>query len=228
MDTDEKQPKKSDPTRRRLLIGLAGTPILASLPSRPAWGQECSISGMLSGNLSNHVHDCPALGDGRTSQYWASHPVCWPADSSLSLAYGTMQNGSNGGAKLVDPCTVSDEYGKLDNPNKYSFAGGTTLDSLITQILNTGSDLHWMGGFSLQMMEYLHDGPRYPQHACAALLNALHPNISYPYSALEIAEAMATIADDMPREMRLEDILAHFNASNVESVALVVQSCSSP
>ncbi|MFC6668954.1 hypothetical protein [Marinobacterium aestuariivivens] len=224
MDTDEKQPM-SDTTRRRLLIGLAGTPILASLPSRSAWGQECSISGMLSGNLSNHVHDCPALGDGRTSQYMATHPVCWPVGNSLTLDFGTMYNG-NGGAKEIEPCEVSDLNGKLDNPNKYSFAGGTTLDSLISQILvNFGSTLVWAGGFGMQIMDYLHDGPGYPQQAGAAFLNALHPNISYPYSALEVAEAMATVAGDMSREMRLEDILAHFNASSVESTALV-QSCS--
>jgi hypothetical protein len=225
MDTDEKHPKKSDPTRRRLLIGLAATPIMASLPSRSAWGQECSISGMLSGNLSNHVHECPALGDGKTSEYWNTHPVCWPVDSSLTLDFGTMQNG-NGGTKEVDPCEVSDENGKLDNRNKYSFVGGTTLDSLISEILTTtGSSLSWMSGFSLQMMEYLHDGPRYPQQAGAAFLNALHSGVSYPYSALEIAEAMATIAGDSVRESRLADILEHFNANSSENGSLV-QHCS--
>lgn len=222
MDNDEKQLRNSDPTRRRLLIGLAGTPILASLPSRPAWGQECSISGMLSGNLSNHVHECPALGDGKTSEYWAIHPVCWPADTSVTLEFGTMQNG-NGGGTEVDPCDVSDVNGLLDNPNSYSFVGGTTLDSLISQILNNyGSSLLWAGGFSLQIMVYLRDNSTgYPQNAGAAFLNALHPNASYPYSALEIAEAMATIAGDSVRESRLADILEHFNASSSENASLV-------
>jgi hypothetical protein len=227
MDNDEKQLGNSDPTRRRLLIGLAGTPILASLPSRPAWGQECSISGMLSGNLSNHVHECPALGDGKTSEYWAIHPVCWPADTSVTLEFGTMQKGNGGGTEVDDPCDVSDVNGLLlDNPNSYSFVDGTTLASLISEILTTtGSSLSWMSGFSLQMMEYLHDGPRYPQQAGAAFLNALHSGVSYPYSALEIAEAMATIAGDSVRESRLADILEHFNASSSENASLV-QHCS--
>jgi hypothetical protein len=225
MDNDKKQPsEKSDSTRRRLLIGLAGTPILASLPSRTAWGSHggaCSISGMLSGNLSNHRHDCPPGGNGKTPGYWKTHPVCWPEISSLMLGFGTVHNGT----EEVDPCKVSNTQGALRQPNSYTYTGGTTLDGLISEILTDyGSSLIWAGGFSLQMMEYLHRGSEYPKHACAAFLSALHPSISYPYSALEIAEAMATVNGDMTRESQLADIFVHFNENNDEN-AFLVQRC---
>ena len=39
--------------RRSLVKGLASTPIIFTIASRPAWANRCSISGHLSGNLSD-------------------------------------------------------------------------------------------------------------------------------------------------------------------------------
>lgn len=224
MDTDEKHSKKSDPTRRRLLIGLAGTPIMASLPSRSAWGAECSISGMLSGNLSNHLHDCRTLGDGKTPEYWKSHPVCWPA--VLGLECGTMYkpkvNGSGPPKKVSNPCDECDDQGRVLSDNTYTYANGTTLDSLITQVLATsGSSLSWVGGFALPIMAYLFGSDAYAQQASAALLNTLHSSVTYPYSHREITEALVTVHGDVTKEIQLEGILAHFNANGAENAALV-------
>ncbi|WP_026291437.1 hypothetical protein [Marinobacterium rhizophilum] len=220
MATDEKKTKKSDSTRRRLLIGLAGTPIMASLPSRSAWGQECSISGMLSGNLSNHLHECRTLGDGKTPEYWKTHPACWPADTSMTLEFGTMYKPP--ARKKLDPCKECDAQGRVLSDNTYTYENGTTLDSVISQVLSTsGSSLIWTGGFTLPIMGYLLGSDAYAQQACAALLNALHSGVTYPYSPREIAEVLVTVNGDVTKEIQLEGVLAHFNANYAESAALM-------
>jgi hypothetical protein len=224
MATDEKKTKKSDPTRRRLLIGLAGTPIMASLPSRSAWGQECSISGMLSGNLSNHLHECRTLGEGKTPEYWKTHPACWPADTAMLLEFGTMYKARvNGPAKEIKkPCDECDDQGRVLSDNTYTYLYGTTLDSLITQVLSmSGSSLIWTGGFTLPIMAYLFGTDAYAQQACAALLNALHSGVTYPYLPREVTEALVTVNVDVTKEIQLEGVLAHFNANDAENAALM-------
>ncbi len=42
------------PNRRSLIKGLAGAPLILSMASRPVWATKCSVSGHLSGDLSNH------------------------------------------------------------------------------------------------------------------------------------------------------------------------------
>ncbi len=61
--------------RRRFLKGsLASAPIILTLASRPALANHCSISGMMSGNLSKpHEVECQGLSPG----YWKTHPEDW-------------------------------------------------------------------------------------------------------------------------------------------------------
>ncbi len=226
MDADKKQSKKSDPIRRRLLIGLAGTPIMASLPSRSAWGQghECTtISGMLSGNLSNHMHDCPPLGDGKTPDYWMTHPVNWPAVSGLDFGvmYKPRLTGNGGPQKVNKPCDECDMQGRVPSNINYTYVGGTTLNSLITQVLGTsGSTLMWQNDFGSPLMAYLFGSDPYARQVCAALLNALHSGVAYPYSPRDIAEALVTVNGVFMKETQLEGILSTFNANNVEQTGL--------
>lgn len=60
MDKESKNsnhpPNESDQSgigRRSLVKGLASTPIIFTIASRPAWANRCTVSGHLSGNLSN-------------------------------------------------------------------------------------------------------------------------------------------------------------------------------
>lgn len=61
--------------RRFLLGGIIATPAILTLTTRPALANQCSISGMQSGNLSrpNDV-TCQGL----TIGYWKTHPYDWP------------------------------------------------------------------------------------------------------------------------------------------------------
>lgn len=56
--------------RRKFLKGAAAaTPILLSVASRPVWARNCSLSGQLSGNLSDQSGDICA-GEGCSQGYW--------------------------------------------------------------------------------------------------------------------------------------------------------------
>ncbi|ARU56197.1 MAG: hypothetical protein MI864_13620 [Pseudomonadales bacterium] len=68
-------------SRRNLVKGLAASSVVVSVASRPVWGQgPCSISGLLSGNLSRPLesYSCTAGGEGQTPGFWMNHPECWP------------------------------------------------------------------------------------------------------------------------------------------------------
>lgn len=62
--------------RRRFLKNgaLVATPVIISVASKPVWAGNCSLSGMLSGNLSQQQYQC----QGGTPGFWGTHPRVWP------------------------------------------------------------------------------------------------------------------------------------------------------
>jgi len=58
--------------RRKFLKGAAAvTPVLLSVNSAPIWARNCTLSGQLSGNLSNHDDEICG-GEGCTPGYWGN------------------------------------------------------------------------------------------------------------------------------------------------------------
>lgn len=56
--------------RRKFIKGAAAaTPVILSVASRPVWARNCSLSGQLSGNLSDH-DGIPCNGEGCTPGFW--------------------------------------------------------------------------------------------------------------------------------------------------------------
>ncbi len=82
---DPKHPEQSiDTTRRRLAkAGLAAPAVLGVLASRPVLGAppyQCTISGMVSGNLSRPQGTPDACGKlGKSPGYWKNHTDQWPS-----------------------------------------------------------------------------------------------------------------------------------------------------
>jgi hypothetical protein len=66
----------SDPSRRRLAGAALGAAVF-TLSSRPVWANQCSISGMMSGNLSQPTASCMGCSPG----YWKQkqHLGSWTA-----------------------------------------------------------------------------------------------------------------------------------------------------
>src|SRR5512134_3139651 len=68
------QPNGVDQSRRKLTGAALGATAVFTLSSRPVWANQCSISGMASGNLSAPKVTC----EGCTPGYWM---VCNHLDS---------------------------------------------------------------------------------------------------------------------------------------------------
>lgn len=75
---------KIDNSRRKITKAGVITPVVMSLTSNPLWAGNCTVSGMLSGNLSvNYDEKCPL--PGLSIAYWIANPdnICDPNDDSF-------------------------------------------------------------------------------------------------------------------------------------------------
>ncbi|KPJ90537.1 MAG: hypothetical protein AMJ53_13315 [Gammaproteobacteria bacterium SG8_11] len=91
---DEPSTNDQNQSRRKFIKGAAAaTPIILSVASKPVWARNCSLSGQLSGNLSDH-DGIPCSGQGCSTDFWAQsinlnlyHPK-FPPDLPFSMAFG--------------------------------------------------------------------------------------------------------------------------------------------
>lgn len=103
-----------DGKRRAFTAASLGSPVLISMLSRPAFGQTaCSISGLMSGNVSSPggvPAPCAAGGFGCTPGFWKNNPLRW---KETVFRAGSCVKSANG------VCL------------EYNLAGGTTLASVL-------------------------------------------------------------------------------------------------
>lgn len=70
LDTPEHQTQSQSQSRRKFIKGAAAaTPIILSVASRPVWARNCSLSGQLSGNLSDQDGQT-CHGEGCSTDFW--------------------------------------------------------------------------------------------------------------------------------------------------------------
>lgn len=172
----------TNPSRRKLAGAALGATAVFTLSSRPVWADQCSISGMMSGNLSKPKVVC----EGCTPGYWreCQHFPSWTATGfsltdTFNAIFGVSQyvdcKGTpytlldvmylNGGTYL---CSHNNPKKTNQDANPAGPAGTCT----------TGTAFDALGG-----------DPVYPNlgfHAVAALLNAAHPDVNYGYTAGDI------------------------------------------
>ncbi len=179
-------------SRRKLTGAAIGVSAVFTLASRPVWANQCSISGMASGNLSGPAVRCM----GCTPGYWK---VCNHLDSWVATGFKTTDTFNNvfGVTEYVDckgtpytlldvmylnggsytcPAFSSPGKGKgkgegegNDHGNKDANPAGAPADC------TNGDAFGDLGG-----------DPVYPNlayHAAAALLNAAHPSVNFGYEA---------------------------------------------
>lgn len=148
-------------SRRRLLKGAALTPVLLSLASRPVLGQECTISGMMSGNTSDHDHgtNCNGLSPGawKTADKGAGDWGRTPCDP------GTPK----------DTQTLASRGGRDRDKSKCPFNSDGTPFFAYPDAFR-GRDPHYAGKTLMEVlwMQGHEDPHRFGAHIAAALLNA--------------------------------------------------------
>ena len=61
--------------RRFIKRAIIAAPFILTVTSRPVWAANCTLSGQLSGNLSDG--DEPCGGEGCSADYWVDHTDMW-------------------------------------------------------------------------------------------------------------------------------------------------------
>jgi len=197
----------TDQTRRTLTKAALTLPITASLAPRAAFG--CSVSGFLSGNVSeNHgPHTCE--GNGCTPGFWKNNVEAWPLHSFSPGVCGTYNtnegNGQvtcsqwnpsiTGGATAISsmaPESCADDFA--------SFVGGYGYDYLTTSIMEILlKEVKGSGNTNSILAHYI-----------AAILNSASSQIVYGTSIAEIKEAFCKAYSENKLE-EFKDILDVLN-----------------
>ncbi len=211
------QDEEINPSRRKLTGTVLGVSAVFTLASRPVWANQCSISGMASGNLSAPKVTC----EGCTPGYWK---VCQHLDSWGPTGF-----------------KPTDTFNSVFDVSNYVDCKGTPYTLLDVMYLNGGSyvcslDAKSPGSKSKEKKENDHGNnkdanPGGPPadcsqgnafgdlggdpisenlgfHAVAALLSAAHPGVNYGYTSGEI---ILLFKNNLHRAAALKDTLAMLN-----------------
>lgn len=169
-----------DQSRRKLTGAALGASAVFTLASRPVWANQCSISGMASGNLSAPKVTC----EGCTPGYWK---VCQHLDSWAATGFKPTDtfNSVFGVINYVDckgtPYTLLDVMyltgntyfcGPNGTGNKDANPNGPSPSC------TSGKAFEKLGGDPISV--------NLGFHAAAALLNAAHPDLNFGYSTGEL------------------------------------------
>lgn len=174
----------NNPGRRKLAGAALGAGAVFTLASRPVWANQCTISGMASGNLSAPKVTCA----GCTPGYWKEdqHLDAWlptgfrPVDAIDALQKADTFNAVFGVTQYVRPNGTP--YTLLEVMRELNGNGNGKADPISTNL-----------GF----------------HAVAALLNAAHPDVNYGYTSGEIINLFR---DNMHNGAALKDSFDMLNS----------------
>lgn len=194
-----------DQSRRKLTGAALGVSAVFTLASRPVWANQCTISGMASGNISAPKVTC----QGCTAGYWK---VCQHLDSWGPTGFLTTHkfNDVFKVTQYVD-CKGT-PYTLLDvlylNGGSYSCGinrDGTTNNKDAHPLgapasCNNGKVFGSLGGDPL--------AENLGFQAVAALLSAAHPDVNFGYTAGEI---IALFKNNLHRAAELKNTLAMLN-----------------
>jgi hypothetical protein len=195
-----------DHSRRKLTGAALGVSAVFTLASRPVWANQCSISGMASGNLSKPQETC----EGCTPGYWR---VCQHLGSWSGFQTTDTFNSVFGVTQYVDckgtPYTLLDvmylnggSYAcGLESTDTANFLGKPGQGQEKEKVQGNGNgnggnqDAHPDGApascTSGDAFGNLGGDPISPNlgyHAVAALLNAAHGSLNYGYTPSEILD----------------------------------------
>lgn len=172
--------RPADPARRKLAGAALGAGAVFTLSSRPVWANQCSISGMASGNLSR-PGGMPC--GGCTPGYWkvCQHLFAWAAagyspTQTFNSVFGVGDYVDCNGKEytLLDVMYLNGGLKKCggNKPNLAANPDGPPADC------TNGNAFGDLGGDPVS--------PNLGFHAAAALLNAAHDSVNYGYEPGDI------------------------------------------
>lgn len=154
-------------TRRRFLKKAAiGAPIVIASSAKPAWGAAC-MSGIMSGNLSNHEHVC-TLSGGLSHGHWKTH---WVGNSKYHHVDEDMSK------------PLKDKYKPL--ADRYFVKIGQ--DKYYSDFNRFSS--YKIGGITFQ--NAMEIGNRFQREIVTAFISAsLAGTVNYPYSLVDVYDIL--------------------------------------
>ncbi len=197
-DTPPEAPQNDaiDQSRRRLTGAALGVSAVFTLASRPVWASQCSISGMVSGNLSAPKGAACA---GCTPGYWSKcqHLDSWAAtgyspNDSFNTVFGVTQYIN---LRTNQPYTLLQVLGMQGN-------GNCTPDK-VQPNCNAKPNGPAIGNMGCDPVSV-----NLGFHAVAALLNSAHPDVNFGYTPGELTELFR---NNLHRAAELKDSLAMLN-----------------
>lgn len=193
---EAKQNDAIDQSRRKLNGAALGVAAVFTLASRPVWANQCSISGMASGNLSAPEVRC----EGCTPGYWmqCQHldswaPTGFKPDDIFNTVFGVTQ--------YINPENNNKPYTLLEVMGLQGNGNGTSSARQPDCSANPHGD-------AIGQMGHDPISPNLGFHAVAALLNAAHPNLNYGYTSGEVIDLFK---NNLHRAGELKDSLAMLN-----------------
>lgn len=185
-----------DQSRRKLTGAALGVSAIFTLASRPVWANQCTISGMASGNLSAPQVTC----EGCTPGFWmqCQHLDAWGAttfrpDDLFNTVFEVDQYIS---PQTNQPYTLLQVLGLNGNGNCTPDAEQPNCN-----IDPNGNAIGHVGCDPIS--------PNLGFHAVAALLSAAHPSVNYGYTSGEIIDLFKN--NYMSNGAALKDSLALLN-----------------
>ncbi len=183
----------TDSARRRFTAALGGGAVILTLAGKPVWANQCTVSGMMSGNLSA-PKGTPC--QGCTPGYWGAcqHLDSWvgfkPTDTFNAVFGVTEYTDCSGnpytlldvlnlnGSGIKTCCTNGSGKNKNNNNNNCNQPAGTA--NTFCQNNPTGSMPGSIGSDPVST--------NLGFQAVAALLSAANPQVNYGYTAGQIID----------------------------------------
>ena len=117
-----KKTTQTSSNRRSFLKKAAiGAPVIIVSSAKPAWGANC-LSGMMSGNLSNHTHVCAVRG-GKSAQYWSTRVYSGADPTNLGKYYYNV-----GSAKVKSDVRETTTVGSFGTVGALMSRGGVSAE----------------------------------------------------------------------------------------------------
>ena len=150
-----------------------GAPIVIASSTKPAWGAAC-MSGMMSGNVSNHEHECELSGGlshghwrnhyiGRMNPHWTSghKPNQWWREQNIPL--------------LKEPLRLKFKHFYVQlGDGSFIFSNYKINDRIETN--------------GPKLLQLLKDGDEFDREIATAFINASVSSLGYPYSIADVQE----------------------------------------
>ena len=123
-----------DSTRRKLTKAGLVAPVIMTLASTPVWGANCTMSGQMSGNLSNPADDCG--GQGCTPGFWCNSEGSWHPDFPTDALFNDvfMTNAFPGCTLFEVVCQVDDSLPDCEMNVPGGCSPQNTCENLLRQL----------------------------------------------------------------------------------------------